>query len=197
MSEPIAVPAVPPLSSLPLSSLPISNTAVGPNLLDPEDGFLTGVVREKLWEIFVEIGRAWKNVPNDSAGLRSSWLEFIEAKTTRPPSYVGEYANAVSVVQELVGLMGREEALQRLFFNSGVSQKTPPVTRLDHVKRYVVDEFIVVQVTASGFRGFAESIFSPNRSLNYTGFIRGSRYNERPTARLYTPGLTAGRAESE
>ena len=71
------------------------------------------------------------------------------------------------------------------------------MTRLAHVKRYVVDEFIVVQITASGFRGFANSTFSPNRPLNYTGFIRGSRYNERPMARLYTPGLTAGRAETE
>ena len=180
-----------------LANCPISQSPVDANFLDHEDDFLSEFARDKLWEIFVEIGRAWKNVENDSAGLRSSWLEFIEAKTTRTPSYVGEYMNAISVMQELVGALGREEAYRRLFFDSGVSPKDPPVTRLAHVKRYVVDEFIVVQITASGFRGFANSTFSPNRPLNYTGFIRGSRYNERPMARLYTPGLTAGRAETE
>lgn len=185
------------LAKLPKETYPIALSAVDANYLDHEDDFLPGVVREKLWEIFVEIGRAWENVPNDSAGLRSSWLEFIEAKTTRSPNYVGEYANAVSVMQELVGGLGREWAYQQLFFNSGVSAKDPPVTRLAHLKRYVVDEFIAVQVTASGFRGFADSIFSPNRPLNYAGFVRGSRYNERPSARLYKPGKAVGTAGGE
>jgi hypothetical protein len=184
-----------PLSKL--TNCPISQSSVDANFLDHEDNFLSGLARERLWEIFVEIGHAWQNVPNDSAGLRSSWLEFIEAKTKSPPSYVGEYMNAISVMQELVGVLGREQAYEMMFFNSGVSQKDPPLTRLAHAKRYVVDEFIVVQITASGFRGFADSIFSPNRPLNYTGFIRGTRYNERPMARLYTPGLTAGRAGGE
>jgi hypothetical protein len=185
------------LVSLLKETYPISLSTVDANYLDHEDDFLPGVVREKLWEIFVEIGRAWGNVPDDSAGLRSSWLEFIEAKTTRSPSYVGEYANAVSVMQELVGAFGREWAYQQLFFNSGISAKDPPVTRLAHLKRYVVDEFIAVQITASGFRGFADNIFSPNRPLNYAGFVRGSRYNERPSARLYKPREAAGTAEGK
>jgi hypothetical protein len=185
------------LAKLPKETYPIALSPVDANYLDHEDDFLPGVVREKLWEIFVEIGRAWENVPNDSAGLRSSWLEFIEAKVTRSPSYAGEYANAVSVMHELVGVLGREWAYQQLFFNSGVSPKDPPVTRLAHLKRYVVDEFIAVQITASGFRGFADSIFSPNRPLNYAGFVRGSRYNERPSARLYTRQQPAGTAEVE
>jgi hypothetical protein len=186
MSEPLAK----------LLNCPIANSRADANFLDHEDSFLPGVVRERLWEIFVEIGRAWKNVPGDSAGLRSSWLEFIEAKTTRSPSYIGEYVNAVSVVQELVEVLGREAAFAGLFFNSGIAAG-PPVTRLAHVKRYVVDEFIIVQITASGFRGFADSIYDTRRPLNYTGFIRGSRYNERPSARLYTPGIAAGTPEKE
>jgi hypothetical protein len=170
----------------------ISQGKVDATLIDPEDQILTVAARDKLWEIFVEIGRAWDNVPDDSAGLRSSWLEFIEAKTQKQPSYVGEYANAVSVVQELVELYGREKAFAQLFFVTGAGDG-PPLTRLAHVKKYVVNEFIRVQITASGFRGFADeemtkdSIFSPHRPLNYAGFIRGSRYNERPQARLYDP----------
>lgn len=170
-----------------LADCPIAQSPVGEQLLDHEDMSFAASTREKLWEIFVEIGRAWGNVPQDSAGLRSSWLEFIESKTTQPPSYVGEYVNAVAVMQELVEELGRQQAYQQLFFASGVGAG-PALTRLAHAKTFVVDEFIKVQITASGFRGFADKEFSTNRPLNYAGFIRGSRYNERPTARLYDPG---------
>jgi len=184
------------LAQQPVSSFPIANARVDAALLDHEDDFLPPAVRDRLWEIFVEIGRAWKNVSRDSAGLRSTWLEFIDAKTKSPPSYAGEYANAIAVMQELEGLLGREKAFEMLFFNSGVPD-TPPLTRLAHVKKFVIDEFIAVQVTASGFRGFVDNEFSPNRPLNYAGFIRGSRYNERPMARLYKPAGSVRAAEGE
>ena len=157
-----------------------SHDAVPAQLLDHEDDFLPVAVLDGLWNIFVEIGRCWNNLDNDSAGVRSSWLEFIEAKTTRPPSYVGEYCNAVSVVQELVEVFG-SGAFVLLFLKSGVPEG-PPTTRLAHAKRYVVDEFIRMQIVASGFRGF---VAPP--SLNYNGFIRGSRFNENPRARMYDP----------
>ena len=195
MPEPTPEP-LPKLIDYPATTLPISKSPVDANLLDHEDEFLPGAAREKLWEIFVEIGRTWQNVKHDSAGLRSSWLEFIEAKTKSPPTYVGEYANAISVMQELVGALGREKAFNMLFFYSGVPDG-PPVTRLAHLKKYVVDEFITVQITASGFRGFVDNEFSTNRPLNYAGFIRGSRYNERPMARLYQPKAAAGTVEAE
>lgn len=165
----------------------IAQTEVDAQLLDQEDQCLDAGAIEKLWEIFVEIGRAWGNAPNDSAGMRSSWLEFIDAKTNRPPSYVGEYANAVAVMQEIEAVLERREAYRVLFFDNGIAAG-PPTTKLAHLKCYVVDEFIKVQITASGFRGFGYNIFDKQRSLNYHGFIRGSRYNERPVARLYEPG---------
>jgi hypothetical protein len=152
---------------------PFSRGVVSAELLDPEDAVLSAATVDGLWNIFVEIGRCWSNLDNDSAGVRSSWLEFIHAKTAQPPSYVGEYCNAVSVVQELVDFYG-PGAFVLLFFKSGVPDG-PPTTRLAHAKRHVVDEFIRMQVVASGFRGFVEP-----RSLNYNGFIRGSRFNERP-----------------
>ena len=173
---------------------PIASGTVSANLLDHEDQHLSAAAREMLWTIFAEIGRAWGNVERDSAGLRSSWLEFVEAKTNQPPSYIGEYVNAVSVVQELIEIFGHEEAFSLLFFANGIPAG-PPLTRLAHAKTYVVDEFIRVQITASGFRGFASDRFSSNRSLNYPGFIRGSRYNERPTARLYQATTPADHAE--
>ena len=48
--------------------------------------------------IFAAIGRTWKNTYHDSAGLKSSWLEFVAEKTLIRPSYVAEYVNALEVV---------------------------------------------------------------------------------------------------
>jgi hypothetical protein len=159
---------------------PFCRAVVPAALLDHEDSVLSVATVDGLWNIFVEIGRHWENLDHDSAGVRSSWLEFIHAKTTQPPSYVGEYCNAVSVVQELADLYSAD-AFARLFFKSGVPEG-PPTTRLAHAKRYVIDEFIRMQIVASGFRGFAGP-----PSLNYNGFIRGSRFNERLRARTYLP----------
>lgn len=159
---------------------PLSRDVVPADLLDHEDTVLSAATTEGLWSIFIEIGQCWQNLGDDSAGVRSSWLEFIHAKTTQPPSYVGEYSNAVAVMQELVELYG-PGAFALLFLKSGVPEG-PPTTRLAHAKRYVVDEFIRMQIVASGFRGFVKP-----PSLNYNGFIRGSRFNERPRARMYEP----------
>ena len=149
--------------------------------IDHEDKLLSIQERDELWKIFVEIGRCWQNLPDDSASVKSSWLEFIQAKTENEPSYAGEYANAIAVVQELVGMYRREDAFKRLFLENGIPDG-PPMTRLAHAKRYVVDEFIRVQVVAGGFKGFVES-----GSLNYKGYVGGSRYNRTPRVRDYEP----------
>jgi hypothetical protein len=167
---------------------PFCRAVVPAELLDHEDSVLAAATVDGLWNIFLEIGRHWENLDHDSDGVRSSWLEFIHAKTTQPPSYVGEYCNAVSVVRELRELYGAD-AFARLFQKSGVPEG-PPTTRLAHAKRYVVDEFIRMQIVASGFRGFAQP-----RSLNYNGFIRGSRFNERLRARTYDPTTSAAHQE--
>lgn len=160
---------------------PISKGAVLANLLDHEDTFLAAHQHDKLWDIFVEIGRAWGNIENDSVSIKSSWREFIHAKIAEPPSYIGEYINAISVVQELVGLYGHADAFQKLFFANGIPDGAP-VTRLAHAKVYVIDEFIRMQTVAGGFKGFAQPA-----SLNYKGYVGGSRYNETPRVRAYTP----------
>jgi len=167
---------------------PICHGVIPATLLDHEDRVLSAAARQSLWALFVEIGRFWGNLDEDSASVHSSWLEFVEAKTTRSPSYIGEYVNAVSVVQELVGLHGRD-AFSLLFQKSGIPGG-PPTTRLAHAKRYVVDEFIRMQVVAGGFKGFAQPA-----SLNYNGYIGGSRYNRLPRARLYTPAKDAQEKE--
>lgn len=165
---------------------PISLGTVAATLIDPEDKQLTDLERDRLWEIFVEIGRCWGNLEEDSLGVRSSWLEFLHAKTHDEPSYVGEYANAIAVVQELVQIYGREHAFTLLFLRNGIPAG-PPTTRLAHAKRYVVDEFIRVQVSAGGFKGFSRP-----HPVNYRGWIGGSRYNRLPRVRAYVPVTSEG-----
>jgi hypothetical protein len=140
-----------------------------PGLIVGEGQFLTDSERRMLWRIFQEIGRCWNNVLNDSDNLKSSWLEFIEAKTTTSPSYIAEYSNAVQVVDELIEIYGEKEAFSRLFLRHGIPTD-PPLTRLAHAKKYVVDEFIRVNIVAGGFRSFG--------GRNYNGYVGGSRYNE-------------------
>jgi hypothetical protein len=156
--------------------------ALSPGLLVGEGQRLTAYERESLWRLFVEIGRCWDDVLEDSANLKSSWLEFVEARTTTAPSYVAEYANAVAVIDELRQLYGERNAYTLLLLRSGVPDG-PPATSLAHAKRYVVDEFIRVNVVASGFKSFG--------GRNYNGYIEGSRYNTKPRVRAYVPAPAA------
>lgn len=157
----------------------ISQDTVVATLLDHEDNLLGSPEIDMLWDIFIEIGRCWDNLPDDSVSVKSSWREFIQTKITDPPNYIGEFKNCLSVVQELIGIYGRENAFRRLFFENGVPDG-PPITRLAHAKHYVIDEFIRVQIVAGGFKGFAQP-----RSLNFKGYVGGSRYNMTPRIRAY------------
>lgn len=150
-------------------------------LIPQEQQELTQYERDRLWRLFQKIGLCWDDLyfrAKDSSNLRSSWLEFIEAKTTTEPTYIGEYSNAVSVIDELVQLYGEDTAFPLLFFRNGIPEG-PPTTRLAHAKKYVVDEFIRVNVVASGFKSFG--------GKNYKGYIGGSRYNLRARVRRYVP----------
>lgn len=145
--------------------------ALDPRLLEQAGQQLTKDERDKLWRIFQEIGLCWNDLfylATDSMNLKSSWLEFIEAKTTSQPTYVAEYSNAVSVVDELIEIYGEKDAFEKLFLSNGIPNG-PPMTRLAHAKKYVVDEFIGVNIVASGFKSFG--------GKNYRGYIGGSRYN--------------------
>lgn len=157
---------------------------VGPRLLPREDQELTPREREQLWRIFQEIGRTWDDLREggkDSSTLKSSWLEFVQAKTKYEPSYVAEYSNAVSVVDELIAMYGDGEAFEKLFLDHHIPDG-PPSTRLGHAKKYVVDEFIRVNAVASGFRSFGRP---DHHGRNYKGYIGGSRYNLKAKVRAF------------
>ena len=147
---------------------PICNQKIGSSMLQGDGQVLTYGNKEFLWKIFVQIGYTWKNVRFDSSNLKSSWLEMIAAKSGVAPSYTAEYINAVYVVGELITMYGETDAFYRLFLKNGIPSG-PALTRLAHTKLYVVNEFIIMQVMASGFKHFG--------GVNYHGFVKGSRYN--------------------
>ena len=152
-------------------------------LLAAEPRRLTRAEIDGLWRIFVAIGTVWKNTFYNSAGLKSSWLEFLTAKTMSRPSYIAEYVNALEVVAELIGLHG-DQAFELLFLANRIpldkDGRIKLDTRLAHAKYFVVDEFIRVQVVAGGFRNFIRPVepeIRPENIVNYNGFIAGSRFN--------------------
>lgn len=144
---------------------------------------------ERLWRLFHAIGEYWQNTSNDSVGQRSSWTEFITLRAMQKPSYVAEYENALRVMEELEAEFG-ENAFQMMFQHK-LGDKEDPRTRMDHLKRFVVNEFIQMQIVAGGFRGFGSDTEGKNREklrpLNYNGFVRGSRYNRIVQVRAYVP----------
>jgi hypothetical protein len=162
----------------------ICSGTLDPGLLPGDGQILTHANREFLWKLFQQIAVVWKNVDYDSSNLKSSWLEMVDEKSRGAPSYTGEYINAIHVVTELVGMYGQEQAYYKLFLANGIpvgppNIRLPPTTRLAHAKRYVVDEFITVQVMMSGFKHFG--------GKNYHGYVKGSRYNRHAQVRVYRP----------
>jgi hypothetical protein len=162
-------------------------------LLPAEPRGLTRAEIDGLWRIFVAIGTIWKNTVHDSAGLKSSWLEFLTEKSMIRPSYVAEYVNALEVVEELIRMYQETHAFEMLFLHNGVPLDSkgnyPLDTRLAHAKHFVVDEFIRVQIVAGGFKNFIrpqqKTGILPENIVNYNGFIAGSRFNRIKPVRPY------------
>ena len=165
----------------------ICQTTVEPGLFNAAGQLLTPRETDALWRLFQAIGIVWKDLhpsKTDSSNLKSSWLDFLLAKTKSEPSYTAEYSNAVVCVDELIELHGEDKAYQLLFLENGIPSG-PPLTRLAHTKKYVVDEFIRVNVIASGFKSFGGPDY---HGKNYKGYLGGSRYNLRARVKAYEPG---------
>lgn len=160
-------------------------------LLPADPRPLTPAEIDHLWEIFAAIGDAWQNTINDSVGLKSTWLEFVNLRAITRPSYVVEYSNAIAVIDELTQLYGKDEAYERLFFANGIPDG-PPMTALAHAKFYVVNEFMSVQIVAGGFRDFiaprGEAQDEAAFSINHRAYIAGSRYGRKPPVRTVEGG---------
>ncbi len=169
-----------------------------PTLLPADPRHPTQNEIDGLWRAFAAIGEAWQNTVHDSDGLRSSWLDFLIQKCTTRPSYIAEYVSALAVFDELIAVYGESSAFSTLFFESGVDNVAPPLTRLAHAKQYVINEFIRVQIVVGGFKNFITpepSDLRPDEIVNHRGFIAGSRYNRVKPVRVYL-GPAAGQPTS-
>jgi hypothetical protein len=169
-----------------------------PTLLPADPRHPTQDEIDGLWRAFVAIGDAWQNTVHNSAGLRSSWLDFLIQKCTTRPSYIAEYVSALDVFDELIDMYGDSNAFPTLFFESGVDNMAPPLTRLAHAKQFVINEFIRVQIVVGGFKNFITpqpADLRPDEIVNHRGFIAGSRYNRVKPVRVYL-GPAAGQPTS-
>lgn len=163
-------------------------------MLSSEPGELLPTEIEQLWELFLQIAVIWENRDQEMKGKLSSWLEFVRERCVQAPSYLAEYRNALAVLEELAAQSNRQSASGQLLLEHELPQRVEnqwnrPWTRLDHAKKFVGDEFILVYVVAAGFRDFGSDENGKNRSrrrpYNYNGFVRGSRYNRVKRVRHY------------
>jgi len=163
----------------PIKTGEICIQTISAGLIQSENQLLTVAQKDLLWKMFTQIGVVWKNVDYESSNLKSSWLEMIAAKTNISPSYTGEYINACYVLHELIQLNGEDKAFERFFLSYKLDPKEPPVSRIAHAKKFVLNEFIYMQVMASGFKHFG--------GKNYHGYVKGSRYSLQDLVRVYKP----------
>jgi hypothetical protein len=130
----------------------------------------------ELWSVFTYIGRRWQDGEFSTVkqrGLR----DVVRSKTTLTPSYLTEYKEAAEILRCLKAELGEQKALEQMFF---VPQGATDFfsSRLGHVRRFVITEFIRYQVLQGAFRKFGY--------VNYRGF-RGGKYSD--PARLPYRGL--------
>ncbi len=149
----------------------LCNERIGTEILDSSGEEFDQDVPNVLWSLFQAINQAWGD-SSETDSFKLQWEEFVDLRINNNPSYKGEYANATIVLRELFQKYGQEGAYARLLFNSELSDDD---TRLAHVKKYVVDEFIKVHLTLGGFKHYG--------ARNYNSFFGGPRNTTPPPYR--------------
>ena len=128
-----------------------------PGVRSPElTGELSGGDGDVLWRLFGAIERRWS-----LSGLvkldKSAFLEILRQKTARPPSYLTEYRDAAGLLSSLWSRAVQPDAV----FTAVVDE----ATRLGRARRFVVGEFMELQIAFGGFKRFGYA--------NYRGFVGG------------------------
>lgn len=120
--------------------------------LGREETELGAQTLESLWELFVAIGRFWRNV-DDPAPMRSNFEVFVQNRIRFSPMYLAIYLSAVKVIDELKEELGEEAAYEYLFTNAQANE-SPPVSALQWTRQYVSNEFVAWQLALGGFKAF-------------------------------------------
>ncbi len=129
---------------------------VGSRMLEPDAvGTLSHTEHERLWSLFESIRTWWSlDGPEPDMGRRRAWFaEAVALKVELRPSYLGEYRSAARLVEACCERRGSNDELAPLFATS-FSRADPVATRLDHLRHYVVTEFIQLHVIAGGLLSF-------------------------------------------
>ena len=164
----------------------IAQEDVGSAMLSSALGKMDQPEMDGLWEVFDHIGRTWGAEDANPLYQRSQWLEFLHVKTQEDPSYVGEYRNGVEVLRELHQLY-QEEMWHKLFFEHGVGDSK--TSRLAHLRKFVVEEFIQVWLTSGGFKTYGAG--------NYNSYVSGSRFAVTPAYRRLPTSPQAPNPQTE
>ncbi len=147
---------------------------------------------ENLWYLFSLIEKAWSFDPVVE-NFRSRWEEMILArcrsietiennsKAPKLPSYVAEYVNASLVVAELREEMDEQSIIDAVFFTK--SERV--LSRLEHMKFFVVQDFIKLFIFLGGFKQFGGGNL---KDANYRAYMNGSRFSEFPPVRTNKGG---------
>lgn len=171
-----------------MASTTYSNEKINAHQLTGVERRLTEDEFSQLWYLFKLIEVAWQFEPIADR-LRSQWedmmlarcrdIERIEPNTKAPKliSYAAEYVNAANVIAELRNELNETDLIEIIFF----SNAEVILTRLDHMKAFVVDDFIKLYVLSGGFKQFGNGKL---KDSNYRAFMKGSRYAETPPVRI-------------
>ena len=149
---------------------------IGPDQLHGDEDPLSDTELATLWGVLPAIEMAWE-LEQVNNQLRSQWKDLIAARSSEPNSYLAEFKNSAAVLAELSSL-NPSEFVELVFFRTIVDRPSDVVTRLDHAKFFVINDFIRFLVLSGGFRQFG--------ARNYRGFMGGSRFADTPPVRTGT-----------
>lgn len=122
-----------------------------------------------LWDLFCAIPAHWGLTFNPQL-LRSRWNDMVTVRSAGPPDRRPAFIDAAAVFAAL--RTNRLDHCKLIFSDTVVKEKKPGMTRLEHAKLDVINDFLRCFVAMGGFRAFVPE------GRNYTGFLGGSRFRE-------------------
>ena len=171
-----------------VKKFPFADQQIGQEQLNDISRLLEQSELNKLWQIIELIGKAW-SLETSIGRLRGQWVDMIEARcesvtgnrnhshAPRRISFVSEYINSIRVLDELEKSLTEAMIIDRLFFSK---YPDSPITRQDHMKKFVIDDFIKFLILSGGFKQFGDGKLS---TANYRAYMKGSRFAEQPPVR--------------
>ena len=151
----------------------IAEEVVGEAILVSPDRSLTKTEIDTLLRFFGSIARHWqfKIAPEQ---LEPIVRDLIASRSNAAQSYRPEYINAALLYQAMEADTGLDRD-ELIFHKTIIDKDAVATTRLQHMKRFVANEFISCFVSMGGFKEFG--------GRNHRGFMGGSRFGDTPPVR--------------